>query len=149
VDLSLLVPTLVGGLLALGGGFAGQWWAERRAVERESRAWAREQKARSHEAAREAYRAFLRAFDEHLDLVMRRPEDIDFTDWDWARALEPLVTDVRLFGTSAAAEFADSMHRELVRTGDELDSIPPAEMGSLYTLYLAEVRRDLGVEVPQ
>lgn len=55
MDWSTLAPTLLGGALALGGGFLGQWWSERRAKDREERTreheafvWARAQRLEAH-----------------------------------------------------------------------------------------------------
>jgi len=59
VDYSTLVPIALGGLLALGGGFLGQWWGERRAV-------AREQRDREHE--REVWVRGL-AYEAHVQFI--------------------------------------------------------------------------------
>jgi len=54
VDLSLLIPTIVGGLLALCGGVLGQWFSDRRTAKREQRAWDREDRNRTFDDRRKA-----------------------------------------------------------------------------------------------
>jgi hypothetical protein len=146
MDWGTLAPTALGGLLALGGGFLGQWWSERRAVEREQRAWARDQKARSYEATRLAYSRFLGAYDEHVDVLMRQPEEIDFSDWDWAAKLDPLVTEVVIFGTKPAAKLARTMVQQLLDHGFDHRSVDPLDMQDARLAFVEELRADLGIE---
>lgn len=54
VDYSTLASTTFGAVLALGGGFLGQWWNERRAIAREERAWQREDRLRTFDDSRRA-----------------------------------------------------------------------------------------------
>lgn len=148
MDWSSIAPTALGGILALAGGFVGQWWGERRAVEREQRLGARDQKARSYEATRLAYTDFLGLWDRHVDLAMRRPDDVDFQDWDWADALPPAVSRISVFGTAQAAHLAHTMVHTLLSYA--FDSKGQAEheltMAELHTQFLTEIRQDLGVE---
>lgn len=147
MDWSTLASTAVGGILALAGGFVGQWWGERRAVEREHRIWARDQRARSYDATRLAYTDFLGLWDRHVDLAMRRPDDVDFQDWDWAEGLPPAVSRVTVFGTAQAAHLANTMVSTLLTYA--FDSKGKAEheltMADLNSQFLAEIREDLGV----
>jgi hypothetical protein len=64
VELANLAPTLLGGALAIGGGMAGQWWAERRSMAREKRDREHEREVWARGLRVDAHLAFLTLFDE-------------------------------------------------------------------------------------
>lgn len=117
MDWSILAPTALGGLLALGGGFGGQWWSERRAV-------AREQRDREHEVfiwARnlrlESHLRFLSVFDLQmrlLDEASRRGEESDAPE-DFVAPLMDLQENLRLM---CSEETADRAFKALLRLND-------------------------------
>ena len=69
---STLAPTLLGGLLALGGSMLGQWWNERRAIQREERNRSHNHEVWARQLRYETHVAFLKI----LDRVPQRPRGI-------------------------------------------------------------------------
>ncbi|MBO2456581.1 hypothetical protein [Actinomadura violacea] len=70
-----LISTLLGGLLALGGSWLGQWWTERRAVAREKRAQEHERVVWARSLRYEAHLAFLKEFDDIFNGLYDHFED--------------------------------------------------------------------------
>lgn len=91
MDWSSLATTTLGGALAIGGGFLGAWWSERRTADREARAraheldvWARGLRYEAHvkflDVFDEKYRIYLEA--EHESTPVEPPDDWLVPVWD-------------------------------------------------------------------
>jgi hypothetical protein len=120
MDWSPIVTTALGGVLAVVGGFAGQWWSERNATAREREVWAGS-------LLYEAHVAFLSEYDRCFDTV-----------W-WAKLvpdgsqphenfLEPLwdrQQAVRLVCTDATADAGERARRSTLRISNPAASEAP------------------------
>jgi hypothetical protein len=67
MDWSPIVTTALGGALAIIGGFAGQWWGEKKATAREARDRAHEREVWARGLRYEAHVAFLSEYDRRYD----------------------------------------------------------------------------------
>lgn len=65
LDWSILAPTALGGLLAIGGGFLGQWWNSRQTALRERAVWARD-------LGYEAHLSFIETYQRLFKMVSDR-----------------------------------------------------------------------------
>lgn len=115
MDWASLVPVALGGLLAAGGGWAGQWWGAREARAKEHRdreqeryVWAREQRYKTHVQ-------FLQAFDQLRNALARfqgkqsgatRPTDNEFWTLGSYLTMLELVTEPATFHKADKAYWA-------------------------------------------
>lgn len=147
MDWGVLAPTLVGGGLALLGGFGGQWWSERRAVAREEREREHEREVWSRAQRRDAYAAFMLAFTTHWGEVSKaanaEPEQpVEFSR-DWHEAM----ANVDLFGSRAASDKASELFVSLLKFGTRhdrgIDTL--GETMRIHRELREQVRLDLGL----
>lgn len=139
-----LAPTALGGLLAIVGGFVGQWWGERRAVAREQRERIHEQRVWSREHQRNAYDAFTVAFRRVVE------ESRSHQRGSAPISIDDLLTSfdaVATFGTPQSRVAANAAKRELT-----LWAGGPRGLGSedvvhqAFERFRVQVRRDLRVD---
>ena len=146
MDWSLVVPTVVGGVLAIGGGFVGQWWSQRSALAREAREREHEREVWARSLRYEAHVAFLTEFDRMLREA--REERKRLPDWRPGDAASGLLWDrfqaLRLVCaalTTAAAESAVDALRDYLHTpGGRWRPVDVEREG-----YLAAVRDEFGL----
>ena len=168
VDWSTLAPTVLGGLLAIGGGVVGSSLTERKAVGREKRTWDREDALRTFADRRSAYLDLLsglRRADERVTKALRSEEGLDSGAW-YLHLFEPL-TRVMVFGLEPSRRAAQEAHDALLwfgmavraargQMGDELPSRGPLpgveavkrEAGpyqEAFDRFVEVIRADLGV----
>ena len=102
MDWTPFVSTLLGGLLAAGGGFAGQWWSERRERAREERNREHEREIWARGLRYEAHVAFLSTFDAKYKSAQEAsgrhdlgevPDDWLVPVWDRLQALRMVCHD--------------------------------------------------------
>jgi hypothetical protein len=105
---STLVPTALGGGLALGGGFLGQWWGERRAVARELRDRDHEREVWARDLRREAHVAFIAEFERKFKAMedwLAEPVG-DGPDHDYLESVNDTLTPMRLVADNETATLA-------------------------------------------
>lgn len=138
MDWSVLASTVMGGLLAGGGAFLGQWWADKRAREREREQWARDLRYKAHVQ-------FLTIFDERWDRVAEArnlddgpdpPYDYLASLWDQEQMIQ-LVSEPATFAAAAGARKA--LVAYCFRGGDSEDLMRAR------ALYLNSVRDEFGL----
>jgi hypothetical protein len=98
VEYSTLVQTTLGGVLALGGAFLGQWWGERRAVAREQRDREHERDVWARGLGYEAHVQFISTFQRLYKAVTDardRGNDIEPPE-DYLVPLHDQMTSLRL-----------------------------------------------------
>jgi hypothetical protein len=146
MDWSTLAPTALGGALALGGGFLGQWWGERRTVEREQRAWEREDRGRSYDQRRDAYSDFLASFNAFYDKAAfaKMMDSHQEPPEDWLSPLYFKYVTLRVFGAKSIAETANQMFMELNMYAT-ISEAKETKLERLIDDYLNKVRNDLKV----
>jgi hypothetical protein len=148
VDYSTLVPTALGGVLALGGGFLGQWWGERRAVAREQRDRAHESQvwARTHQ--KDAYvNFFLKSERVVKDIDIQRGKGV-WKTIESAGDLLPAMSMVRIFGSTEATLASERMATTILLYANPLKEEPPPTTDAMWEArkrYVLQVRRDLGL----
>jgi hypothetical protein len=101
VDYSMLVPTVVGGILALGGGLVGQMWSERAAVAREKRDRDHEREVWARDLRRQAHETFLAEFGRKFKIIDESPaipkHDGSEPDPDFLETIFDTLIPLRLF----------------------------------------------------
>lgn len=163
MDWGSLAPTALGGLLAVGGGFAGQLWGERRTVERERRAWAREDAHRTFDDRRAAYLDLLgalRRMEDEVHAFMDHDEPLVATTW--VLPIQDPLNRVMVFAPAPGREAAQEAYGALfafeaqVQAALKLpgkpwtyydENVQPAEVRwiAAYDRLIEVIRRDLRV----
>lgn len=109
MDWSTLAPTALGGLLALGGGFLGQWFSGRQS----HGVWARDQRA----AAHSAFLAEHHRLSHWMVMVTRvGGDDVKEPHADWTVPLVAALVQVELVGSAEVSKAG----RELLRTTSKM-----------------------------
>lgn len=145
MDLTPVLTTLFGGVLALAGGFAGQWWSERNAAAREERQREHDREVWARGLRYEAHVAFLAEFDRKYDTVRRvgdaepgREPENDYLAslWDRHQAVRLVCTQP----TALAGEVAlEALHRYVFADG------PWESVDYQRDRYLSAVREEFGL----
>jgi len=149
VDYSTLWPTALGGVLALCGGFLGQWWGERRAVAREQRDRDHESRvwARGHQ--KDAYVNFFVTCERTVkDIEIMRGKGVVWEPIKSFGDVIPALAMVRLFGSTEATKAAELMGTTLLLYGNPLKQEPPPSADMRWEAtkrFVIQVRRDLGL----
>ena len=141
-----LVATALGGLLAAAGGFIGQWWAERRAREREARAAELEAHRWARELRRVAYVEFLLSFRDTLDDVRRAQfAGVDPPGSEELSTMLDKTAAVQLLGSQRCALIADAMCSDLIALVDLPGEQDETNFVDLREDFDAAARADLGL----
>jgi len=142
MDYSTLVQTTLGGALALGGVFLGQWWAERRTVARERREREQEQKVWARDIGYETHVQFISTYQRLYKAVkVGRKRDYDIEPAkDYLVPLHDQMTSLRLITQQATQDKAwiaiSALDTYTYRGGQW----PDVEM--FFARYLEAVRED-------
>lgn len=151
VDYSTLVPIALGGLLALGGGFLGQWWGERRAVAREQRDREHEREVWARDLRREAHVAFIAEFERKFKAMedwLAEPVG-DGPDHDYLESINDTLTPMRLVADNETATLAfQALWLLKGLTYGEPGGVVSAEVESAMVMYLQAVRKEYGLKTP-
>jgi hypothetical protein len=110
-----LSSTLLGGLLALGGTTLGQWWNERRALQREERTREHEREIWARQLRHEAHLAFLKMVGTAWSLAVDIRNDPTGPDAN-EDFLEPIwdkLQELRLISEENTLSKADTTFRHL------------------------------------
>jgi hypothetical protein len=108
VEYSTLVQTTLGGVLALGGAFLGQWWVERRAVAREQRDREHERDVWARDLGYEAHVQFIGTFQRLFKAVSDAEDRRDGSEppEDYIQPLCDQMTSLRLISQQATQDKA-------------------------------------------
>lgn len=128
MDWGTLAPTALGGLLALGGGFFGQWWSERRTVEREQRAWAREDVHRTFDDRREIYVAYYTLLKASARMVYNASMELGSIEDEWQMPLFDSLNRLRLFAGPRVDLVAGDAYNALWQWGHRVHQVQRGEV---------------------
>jgi hypothetical protein len=149
-DWTTLAPTVLGSLLALGGGLIGSWIAERRTVEREVREWARQDALRTFDDRRKAYLdllGMLRALEEVVVQAARSNKPLD---GDWFVVLFEPPNRIRVFASDVGQHAVSNAFTALLKYGRSINdqenyTAAGSAFGAAVAILVEVVRQDLGV----
>lgn len=153
MDWTTLAPTALGGLLAVGGGFIGQWWGERRSVAREQRerehereVWTREKGYQAHVTFITEYERKFKDFYEWQTGPAGQPQSRPLPDFAGSR-LSDLLSQMRLTADHDAERLAWTALNAL---GDYMRMERPDAMAAMsvrvnFRNYLDAVRKEFGL----
>lgn len=123
VDWSGLATTVLGGVLAIGGGFLGAWWSERRTAEREARVREHELDVWARGLRYEAHVKFLDLFGAKYRLYLDTEEDPNALDPpdDWLVPVWDAFQRLRIVCEQETADKAeaavDALQKYVFRDG--------------------------------
>lgn len=143
MDWSSLALTFLGGALAVGGGFFGQWWSERAAVAREQRERDHEREVWARGLRYEAHVEFLSTFDAKCKAASAAKDRGEGQEapHDWLVPLRARLQALRMLGTRETWESAnvafENLYAYVFEEPDDWQSVEFA-----IDEYLLAVRRE-------
>ncbi len=111
----MLATTTLGGLLAVGGGFLGVWWTERRAADRDRREREHEREVWARGLRYEAHLKFLDVFDTKYRVYMDAEDDryqVEAPD-DWLVPVRNEYQRLRIVSEQWTADLAEALAKAL------------------------------------
>lgn len=140
-----MANTALGGLLAISGGVAGQFWSERKAVAREAREREQEREVWARSLRHEAHLAFLAEFDrkatEVIDANLRHADGEP--DYDYLATVWDLLQALRLVANQTAVQAGERAY-EALRSFTFGDGTWP-DVDRQRDLYVAAIRDEHGL----
>lgn len=148
MDISSVVPTIVGGLLALGGGFLGQWWSERRAAEREARERNNEREVWARDLRYQAHVEFINVFNtvfKRLYAWKQNPGDESEPPDNFLTPVIDAMTPMRLV-TNEITQLHAIVALEALRTYPSRGGSTYRDVDKALGGYMATVRREFDLQ---